>query len=148
MPTIAEIAQSYDFFNPFMSARIVAKDGTTYPLWTTGVDGKDIFLQTSPSIEHKDGEPLKALAFMTEIQVEMLPAAIPRMSVKLEPPYIDAIKFLDSELIEFGTHRLKFNSDMQRGLVRTAVSAPSFLNEWKGLCYSRRFRSEWAQKLH
>ncbi len=132
--SITEIAQSYDFFNPFVSVAIISIDtGDVYPLWTVGKDGAAINVESSPAIEEKRGEPLKALSYVSEVQVEMQPGAVPRITVKLTPPYIDAIKFLDSELVEFGSHYIQVQFGYAKGVSNNGELGPVLSEKWAGL---------------
>lgn len=92
--------QSYDFYNPFMAAAIVDKNGERFPLWTN--KGGNPFNIASAGMG-----PLRALAFLSEIQIELQLGDIPRITATLTPPYEDAIRLMDSELVEFGNARLE-----------------------------------------
>lgn len=101
MVRTAAPSDKYDFYNPFVRASIVAvaSDGkrTVYPLWVnnSAADGK--------TTDDSENSPLRALAFVSEVSVELQLALLPKITVTLTPPYEDAIKFLDSELMEWGT---------------------------------------------
>jgi hypothetical protein len=121
----ASYAQSYDYYNPFMAAMIVADDGTRYPLWTRGMDGAAFNIPT-----HQNIGDLHALSFVTEIVVETQLGYIPRIAVTLSPPYEDAIRLLDSTLVEFGNNRLQ----VQFGYATSGQNGTPLLSEvYEGL---------------
>lgn len=98
-----------------MSAAILhGKKGDRYPLWTSRAAGESINL---PATKYDNGfqDSLKALSFLTEIRIETQLAQIARITARLEPPYLDAIRFMDSELIEFGINRLQVQFGYARG---------------------------------
>lgn len=111
---------SYDFFNQFMAAAIVTDDGTRHPLWTRGADGSSKFAIPT----HQDIGDLKALSFLTEVTIETNLGYIPRITATLSPPYEDAIRLLDSTLVEFGTNRLQ----VQFGYVRNGTNGGPLLS--------------------
>lgn len=92
---------SFDFSSPFVAARLLI-DGEEYPLWTRGMN-KEAF-----DIPTLDGNELRALSFLSEISIASNLGYIPVIKAVLTPPYEDAIKLLDSELLTWGPgHRLQ-----------------------------------------
>ncbi len=112
---------SYDFYNPFMSAAIVLQSGQRYPLWTSN-QGKPLSIPTAPGV----GD-LKALSYMTELHVEIGLGQIPKIDITLTPPYDDAIRLYDSELVEFGQSKLQAQFGYAgRSVGGTSVLSPAF----------------------
>lgn len=85
-----------DFFSPFMAATIVTRDGTRWPMWTTGPNGASL------NVPRVQGDPLHALSFLSELTVELQLGMIPKITATLTPPYRDAIALLETDLVEFG----------------------------------------------
>lgn len=112
-----DIAASFDYFNPFMSVRIVTSSGDIYPLWTSKAGGQSISV---PAIK----QTLKALSFLTELQVFMDLGGIPRITARIEPPYLDAIKFMDSDLIAVGSNMLQVQYGYAKGVLRGGKVGP------------------------
>jgi hypothetical protein len=110
---------TYDYFNQFLAAAIVTDDNTRYPLWTRGADGTQFAIPTNQDI----GD-LKALCFLTEVTIENNLGYIPRITATLNPPYEDAIRLLDSTLVEFGSNRL----EVQFGYARSGSSGMPLLS--------------------
>lgn len=82
----------YDFSSPFMTAAILTENGDRIPLWTA-----------DRALRNPDGTG----PFMVELVVKLTLANIPIITARLTPPYDDGIRFLDSELIEWGTSKLE-----------------------------------------
>jgi hypothetical protein len=119
-----ETAESYDYFNPFMAAKIVTKDNEVYPLWigaTAETVGFDIKTLT-------EGSTLKSLSFLTEMQVEMDLSFIPRITLTLSPPFDDGIKLIDTKLLEIGDNLVQ----VQFGYVGGPDGKPVF-REFEGM---------------
>lgn len=101
--TALSLAESFDFSNPYMAAAIIHKgDDTPYPLWTSNEENVAFDIKG-----RKGAESLKALSFLTELVVELTWAEIPKITATLSPPFEDAIRLLDSNLVEFGTNRIQ-----------------------------------------
>lgn len=100
----------YDFSSPFLAATIVTESGVRIPLWTPS--------QALGS----DGE---ARPFLAELTVKFTLANIPIITARLTPPYEDALKFLDSELVEWGTSKLEVQFGYATGSAG-AVLSPVF----------------------
>lgn len=98
MPT-TPTGDLYDFSNPFVSAVIVTKDGR-FPLWTNNP-------QNLISEKGGNATSTRALSFLTDITVEIQLAFLPKITATLTPPYRDAINFLDSPLMNWGTSQLE-----------------------------------------
>lgn len=84
---------SYDFSAPFMAATIVAEDGERVPLWTSD--------RSLRLLRNNTARP-----FLSELTVKFTLANIPIITANLTPVYDDALRFLDSALIEWGTSKL------------------------------------------
>jgi len=96
-----------DFYSPFMSAVIVnGEDGARYPLWTDleGISGFQAGLAGSVSgrqaVDSDEYTP-RALAYVTDITVELDLGLIPRITVQLSPPLEEAQRILNSRVIEW-----------------------------------------------
>lgn len=102
-----------------MAAAIVTPNDR-YPLWTRDFEHDVAFdIKSGKNIDN-----LKALSFLTEITVELCWADIPKITATLSPPYEDAIKFLDTNLVEWGTNRLA----VQFGYASGVKTKGSFLS--------------------
>lgn len=121
MPTEPTPQQSsFDFKNPFMAATIIAQDGTHYPLWMTGNQGASIDIPTlDPGVDD-----LKALSFMTELVVTMDLGRIPSIAITLSPPFADAIRLLDSSLVEIATNTLQVQFGYASGASSNGTIGP------------------------
>lgn len=118
---------SYDYLNPFMAATIVTPSAR-YPLWTNGAKGEAFNIPTEPGLSN-----LQALAFLTELVIENNIGDVPRISATLSPPLEDAIKFLDSELVEFGDNTLEVQFGYARGGTKDGTAGPILSNPLTGL---------------
>lgn len=103
--TASQFAQSLDYFNPVMAARIITRDGEQYPLWTGGT-AQNIGFNVKTHLQGLSGD-LNALAFLTELTVEMNLGQIPKITAVLGPPLTDTIKLIDTDLLEIGSNRLQ-----------------------------------------
>lgn len=114
---------SYDFYSPFMSAAIITdpdnQQNTRYPLWSNMPSERYLDLA-------RDGTPLSSLAFLKDMTLELQLAFLPRISATLAPPYPEAIKFLDSQLIEFGRSILQVQFGYSTGAPSGLVLSPPF----------------------
>ena len=121
MVASTKVAESFDFFNPFMAAKIITGDGVEYPLWSGGAAdqvgfGSGIDSALGPEYVAK----LQSLAYLTEISIEMDLGFIPKITAVLNPPLEEAIKLLNTDLVEIGENRLQ----VQFGYARGANGAP------------------------
>jgi hypothetical protein len=103
--TPTQIAESLDYFNPVMSARIITRDGQHYPLWTGG-SAQTVGFDVKTHLQGLSGD-LNALAFLTELTVELNLGGIPKITAVLGPPLQDTIKLIDTDLLEIGSNRLQ-----------------------------------------
>ena len=87
----------YDFYNPYMSAVIVTRDGTRWPLWT-GLDRERI---GATAFDRAGLNGLTALCFVSEITVAVDLAGVPKITVVLTPPFEEGRKLLDSSVLEW-----------------------------------------------
>jgi len=144
MADVTSIAEEYNFFNPFMSARIITQTDS-FPLWTSGA--------TSSSFQNsaKALNGLNALAFVREITVENQLGDIPIISVTLTPPYEDGIKFIDSELIEFGQKSTNMRLQVQIGYANTGGKTAILSDIFEGALLKPpevRFGADMSITLH
>jgi hypothetical protein len=101
-PGVLTGSYTYDFHNPFMSGTIVTKTGR-YALWTQGQNNQAFNIDTlDPNLGN-----LKALSFLSELVVENNLGWLPIITATLTPPLIDAIRFTETELVEYGATALE-----------------------------------------
>lgn len=105
----------YDFSTPWVSAIIFNPDGTSISLWTNEHQGSS-----------SDQEEENSYPWVTEASVT-LPATskVPVISVQLEPPFEDGIRFLD-ETFEWG------RSTLQVKFGYTESGEPIYTQPWRG----------------
>lgn len=109
----------YDFSTPWVSAIILNPDGTSIGLWTNEQAG-------STSDQSGQGGAENSYPWVTEATVT-LPATdkVPVISVQLEPPFEDGIRFLD-ETFEWG------RSTLQVKFGYTENGDPIYTQPWQG----------------
>lgn len=109
----------YDFSTPWVSAAILNPDGSSIGLWTNEQAG-------STSDQSKQGGAENSYPWVTEASVT-LPATdkVPVISVQLEPPFEDGIRFLD-ETFEWG------RSTLQVQFGYTENGDPIYTQPWRG----------------
>ncbi len=92
------MAIAYDFYSPFMSAGITDATGTRYPLWTnlTGISA------VPDTMRSDDPFGLVSMPFLSELQVDIGVGYVTNIRATFAPPFQDARKFINSELIEWG----------------------------------------------
>jgi hypothetical protein len=88
---------TYDFSSPYLNVAIVDPDGNVIPLWTNAGE-------ILPALAEAG---LSSLSYVTEVSVDTCLNNLPVISVTLSMPYREAIKFLNSELIEWGVSRIQ-----------------------------------------
>lgn len=103
----APIAAFYDFFSPFMQATILAgnsnKPEDRYPLWTNSISDA-----ARKKVNLGNGSLAPGnLAFLQSVTVKMQLGFIPVITATLAPAYRDAIQFLNSSLVEFGSNTIE-----------------------------------------
>jgi hypothetical protein len=115
MPAIQGTA-GLDFYNPVMGVSITTTDNKTYPLWTypTGSGQSGNFqadtldqLSIGPGSSYVGQGPIGSLSYVSEVSVETDLGHIPKITVTLTPPFREAIRILDSDLIVFGGSKLE-----------------------------------------
>lgn len=109
----------YDFSTPWVSAVILNPDGSSIGLWTNE--------QTGSTVNPKDqSETQNSYPWVTEASVT-LPATdkVPVITVQLEPPFEDGIRFLD-ETFEWG------RSTLQVKFGYTENGDPIYTKPWRG----------------
>ena len=103
------VAPGYDFGSPFAVCTIVTEDGERVPLWF------------APPGQRPRGRA-HSFPFVTSVVVKIGLSNIPIVTVQLTPPYGDAIAFLDSALIEWGTAKLEVQLGYATGLQGPVVT--------------------------
>ena len=100
--TVATLG-TYDFSNPFMRATLI-KGGQRYPLWLGDDPSNPVRLTGFADLDNNgvaDDINLPSLAYTTSVTVDLGLGYVPRISVTLSPPFLEARKFLESTLIEW-----------------------------------------------
>lgn len=113
---------SYDFHSPFMAAAIITADGDRVPLWSNNGPGGQ--LQGSPATVLASG--LESLPWLQQLDVTLQLAYLPVIRATLTPPYTEGIKFLNSELIEWGVSRLEVQMGYAAGAIPSGIMTPVF----------------------
>lgn len=88
----------HDFSNPYVAASLTTKDKREFAFWTSPGNA----VKSGTFGDGGEESPLKSMAFLQEVVVELQLAYIPIITLTLSPPFRDGIAFLDSELIEWG----------------------------------------------
>lgn len=118
------MGSKFDFYSPFFRAAIITdpKDRTNsrWPLWTFGTPE-----QTKQMSSKKTANGLNALAYVTDISVNLQLAYIPKITASLSPPIIDARKFIESPLVEWTSSLLTVQFGYTNGPNYTVLS-PEF----------------------
>lgn len=116
----------YDFSSPYVTCAIVSprdidkprESQLRVPLWTD--------LHLSDSERQKIGLGLSSLPYVSSVAVEIGLGFVPKLSVVLTPPFQDAQKFLDSDLMEWGFTRLEVQFGYTGGAPGGVVLSPVF----------------------
>lgn len=110
----------YDFSSPWVSAVIHNTDGTKVALWTNEHQGAT----TLPDIRE---DTQNSYPWVTQASVTLpATAALPVITVQLEPPFEDGIRFLD-EAFEWGRSTLHVQFGYTQG------GDPVYTRVWQGL---------------
>jgi hypothetical protein len=111
------VSATYDFYNPFVSARIVTVDGGLFPLWVGAPSDQG---GVSSEAWNRVGFQGRSLAMLQEVQIVLNLGFIPVITATLVPTYAEAIEFLNSALIEWGQSTL----EVQFGYVGRGTECP------------------------
>lgn len=111
---------TYDFSSPFMSAAIFTTDGTRIALASNNSGGPNFALAS------KTNDALASFPYVSEISVELNLSYMAKIRVVLSPPYSDAIAFLDSPLIEWGSSIIEVQFGYTGGASPQGVLTPIF----------------------
>jgi hypothetical protein len=87
----------YDFYSPYVAVSMTLASGEQIPLWSNAADAQ-------PAIMRDVG--MSSLSYVTEVTVKTNLGALPEIVVILQPPFREGIKFLDSDLIEWGRTKI------------------------------------------
>jgi hypothetical protein len=119
---------SYDFYAPFMRAVHIDADGNQTPLWVDWANKQGIGSRIAPSDPTNILWRANGVPYVTEISVENNLGDVPRISVRMEPPYEEGIAILNSTLVEFANSFI----EVRMGYVNTdnnqVVTGPT----WRG----------------
>lgn len=91
----------YDFFAPFMRVAIVTPEGRVYPLIPSEKPTEAAMSKLS-GYDNSESFP-----YLTSLTVELQLAYLAKVTAVLSPPFTEAIRFLDSPLIEYGRNELE-----------------------------------------
>lgn len=98
----------FDFYNPFMAAAIVNSQGKRVPLWTNAKNAQGkASTAGGDAIDLELSNGLVSLPFLQDLRVTTNLGEYPIIKAVLTPPYREAIAFLDSKLVEWGTSTLE-----------------------------------------
>ena len=114
---------AYDFYSPFVAARIVTAKGAPYALWTD-LGGTGQLLNDS---EYPEG--LKGLPYLSDLTVEIQNAYDPIMTATLSPTFLDARTLMNSELLEWAQATL----EVQFGYTGGAPGGPKLSAPFSGI---------------
>ena len=113
------MAFAYDFYTPFFSCAIIDPDGNRFPLWT------DLTNLSTTTLD-KVGLSIRSLPFVTELSVELNLNYLPEINASLEPPYRDAMAFLDSSVVEWSESVFECQFGYIGGADEKTVLSPIF----------------------
>lgn len=101
-----------NFYAPFVSARIITKNGDVYPMWNFSSGGKQI-------------PGLTSLAFLESAEIAVSTSnPYPDISLTLTPPYRDGKALLESELLNWGESSLEVQIGYSSATGQAVVSVP------------------------
>jgi hypothetical protein len=98
----------YDFSSPFFHAVIIDPEGNRYPLWMKEPDTKEI-----PSGSY--GTQVGCYPWVTSLTIETQLARLPIIKVELNPPFAEAIAFLESPAVVWGRSLIEVQFGYSRG---------------------------------
>ena len=133
MPTLPPAHRgSYDFSSPFMAAAILAADGNRYPLvpgpdYAGGFQG-DV-LSSGLGTPGEDAQQPRFLPYLSSLSVTLQLGYIPQITATLTPPYEEARKLIDWEIITYGSGaklEATFGYSSGRGASGMAAVSPTF----------------------
>ena len=128
------VVPNYDFSSPFMRVTLIVNprqgNEIRYPLWVQG----DATAVTAPAISVRlngttgagDAEnlTLDTLSFVSDVTVDLAVGGIPTIAVTLNPPFDVGRKFINSDLIEWGTSALEVQFGYATGPDGPVISPP------------------------
>ena len=122
----AILKQKYDFAAPHVRATIVKEPNSRsperFPLWTAD---KAVTLSGYTGVgERVESSNLSSLAYLTSATVEMELNCIPRLTVSLTPPFLEARKFIDSTVLDWGRSVLEIQLGYVGSKEGTVISRP------------------------
>ena len=88
----------YDYYNPFMAARVVTQSGEIIPLWVNAPLGEGAIQ------DELKASGIHSLSYVSEIRVEVMLGYISTITVTLTPPMREAQAILNASpsIVEFG----------------------------------------------
>jgi hypothetical protein len=124
---------THDFYNPFVAAAIITENGDRVPLWTNALDPEADFTLHNLAMKAQE---IESMPWLAEVSVELQLAYLPIMRAVLTPPYREAIKLIDSDIIAWTKSIL----EVQFGYV-TGDSRPAQLSKiHKGVIFKPDIR--------
>lgn len=112
----------YDFYSPFMSAVIVTPTGERFPLAMNTKDGA--LTDAGRLSQSKLGFP--SLSYLEQLTIEMTLGYIPKITATFTPPMAEGMKFIDSELSEWGLSHIEVQFGYASGTPSGPVLSPPF----------------------
>lgn len=103
---LGDSSYRYDYGHPFARCTIVTTDGIRVPLWTN-LALKPEEQEAIGLWDYYGGYSLNALPYVQEVSIELQPAYLAIMKVRLLFPYREGIAFLNSRLVEWGYSTLE-----------------------------------------
>lgn len=108
-----------------MIASILMRDGTRVPLFMNTENGRPTEAgKKIKNLTSVDGNDLVSLPWVTSITIEDDLSYLPKISVTLNPPFLEGRRFLDSELIEWGVSAIEVQVGYSTGTGGPVLTPP------------------------
>jgi hypothetical protein len=135
----------YDFLNPFMAVALLTAKGQRVPLWTNTEDPGGGHILTPAQIR-SEFDDITSIPWVSEVQVTTNLGGYPIITVTLTPPYRDAIRLLDSNLMEWGRTLI----EVQLGYIFGTQGLPNLSPVYRGVTTKPEIQlgAETVIKLH
>jgi hypothetical protein len=124
-----KLTSQFDFYSPFMSAAIIATDGTRYPLVTspetTAVSPANV---TGFSASGASGDLPSYFPYLSSVTVTLDTGYVPQINATLTPPYLDAVKLIEADVLTYGSAHLEvqFGYSAGKGTATSVAVSPVF----------------------
>jgi hypothetical protein len=94
------VGSKFDYYSPFFRAAIITdpknRSATRFPLWVFGSPE-----ESKKMSQKSEVNGLSSLAYCTDISVRLHLGYIPEVTATLNPPIVDARRFIESPLVEW-----------------------------------------------